>query len=219
MGFESLFRVEFCRYLTLVFEFVDSFVLPCFGSIAIFFLLRLGFLFWWPWGAPGVFYWINSVCSPNVWRTWHRPRSRILGLACQLALFLVSESSCLLVSFGQSVSTGVSNASSASQNVTTGSGGATGSADMRAPASTERKDEKTSASNSAATGSEAKPLKPPALSLDALAKAKKTLQMQKELAEKMKKLPQVFHCILSIAWFCVYMFPYKNFVAWLLFRD
>ncbi|KAG0569474.1 hypothetical protein KC19_6G093400 [Ceratodon purpureus] len=91
----------------------------------------------------------------------------------------------------KSVSTGVSNASSASQNVTTGSGGATCSADMRAPASTERKDEKTSASNSAATGSEAKPLKPPALSLDALAKAKKTLQMQKELAEKMKKLPQL----------------------------
>ena len=66
---------------------------------------------------------------------------------------------------------------------------------MRAPPSTHRKDEEGAATDSAAIVSELKPLKPPNLSLDALAKAKRTLQMQKELTEKMKKLPQVMHSL------------------------
>jgi U4/U6 small nuclear ribonucleoprotein PRP3 len=101
---------------------------------------------------------------------------------------LVSESPCPFYIL-QSGSTDVFNASSASPSLATGSGAETGSA----PSSAYRKDEKSAATDSAATSSEAKPLKPPALSLDALAKAKKTLQMQKELAEKMKKLPQVIY--------------------------
>lgn len=76
------------------------------------------------------------------------------------------------------------------------SGGATGRADMRASSSTHGKEEKSSAPDSVGKSSEVKALKPPALSLDALAKAKRTLQMQKELAEKMKKLPQVTHSLL-----------------------
>lgn len=93
------------------------------------------------------------------------------------------------------MSGGVSNASSASPSLATGAGGPTGSPDTRAPPSNHRKDEKSADTVSPATVLEAKPLKPPTLSLDALAKAKKTLQMQKELAEKMKKLPQVIHLV------------------------
>jgi len=72
--------------------------------------------------------------------------------------------------------------------------GATARADIRASSSTHGKEEKstTAPPDSAGKSSEVKPpLKPPTLSLDALAKAKRSLQMQKELAEKMKKLPQV----------------------------
>lgn len=49
----------------------------------------------------------------------------------------------------------------------------------------------TSTSASAAKESETQQVKAPNVSLDALAKAKRALQMQKDLAEKLKKLPQV----------------------------
>lgn len=99
--------------------------------------------------------------------------------------------------------TGVPPAASASPVMAVSSGGATDRADMRASSSSHGKEERSTAPDS--TGkvssevkppSEVKPLKPPTLSLDALAKAKRTLQMQKELAEKMKKLPQVTHSLL-----------------------
>lgn len=98
----------------------------------------------------------------------------------------------------QNGSTGVPPAAAASAMAVS----STGRLDMRASSSTHGKEEKSSTgppADSAGKSSEVKPLKPPTLSLDALAKAKRTLQMQKELAEKMKKLPQVTH---SLRWTC-----------------
>lgn len=70
--------------------------------------------------------------------------------------------------------------------------GSAGRTDMRASSSSHRKDEeKSTPADTEKKALEVKPLKPPTLSLDALAKAKKTLQMQKELAEKIKKHSQL----------------------------
>lgn len=87
-------------------------------------------------------------------------------------------------------STDVLPVTSASPSEATGAEGESGSADMRVLSTSHKRDEKSAGADSA-TLSEANHAKPPTLSLDALAKAKRALQMQKELAEKMKKLPQL----------------------------
>lgn len=112
------------------------------------------------------------------------------GTIIELNLLHVRSLNTFLYLFLQGGSTDVLPVTSASPSEATGAEGESGSADMRVLSTSHKRDEKSAGADSA-TLSEANHVKPPTLSLDALAKAKRALQMQKELAEKMKKLPQV----------------------------
>jgi U4/U6 small nuclear ribonucleoprotein PRP3 len=69
-----------------------------------------------------------------------------------------------------------------------------------------RSDEVTGKSST--DGSSSTAGKPGSLSIDALAKAKKALQLQKELAEKLKRIPQV-NCLL-------FLLIILSFVSWIV---